>query len=79
MPRTLYSPAKRLASSQLYGDDGAAVERFGGMLKAGRKHAAGAAPRSPEVDDDGDVGLGDDGFKVFVVDVNDFAHDDSSV
>ena len=61
------------------GDHDAAVKGFGSLFEARGEHAAGTAPRSPEVDEDRDVGLGDDFFEVFVGDVNDFAHDDSCV
>ena len=61
------------------GNDGAAFKRFGGLFDAGSEHAAGTAPRGPEVNENGKLGLGHEFVKVGVVHVKDFAHDYSEI
>ena len=56
------------------GNDRAAVEGLGRLFKARGEHAAGPAPRGPEVDEDGGFGVDDFG-EVGVGDVKNFAHD----
>ena len=52
-----------------------AVKGFSSLFEARGEHAAGAAPGSPEVNENRQFGLDDGGFEVGVVDVKNFAHD----
>ena len=54
---------------------GATVKGHGCLFKTRGEHTAGAAPGSPKIDENRQIGVQNSGLEVVVVDVKDFAHD----